>query len=151
MIQLIATIVIIASSVLLFGYWFRYACRLILTAKTAHDYTSEVATANQLSFPGVQSCLQEGASADLDRLRDSLDRDYAMIAYLLRHTANLSDSQAAPERYILAINYRVMRGCYRVSRRFSVDVARRVLEDMSLIVAHLANTMGEQAARAPAT
>jgi hypothetical protein len=146
MIQLIATIVITVSSILLFAYWFRYSCLLIVTAKTAHDYASEVAMANQLSFPGVQSCLQGGADADLDRLRDSLDRDYAMIAYLLKNVAHSSEPEAALERYMLAINYRIMGVCYSISRRFSADVARRALEDMSLVVAHLANAMGEQAA-----
>ena len=150
MIQLVATIVILAGSILLFGYWFRYTCLLILTAKTAHDYASEVAMANQLSFPGVQSCLQERANADLDRLRDSLDRDYAMIAYLLKNAAHSSGPEVGLERYMLSINYRVMGMCYSVSRRFSAAAARRALEDMSLVVAHLANAMGEQAACAPA-
>ena len=59
MIELISTIVIMAGSVLLFGYWFRYTCLLILSARTTRDYAGAVATANQLSFLEVQSVLRE--------------------------------------------------------------------------------------------
>src|SRR5438874_13807062 len=86
MIELIATVIITVSSALLFGYWFRYTCLLILTAKTARDYGCEVAEANHLCFPKVQSKLRERAVANLDRLRDCLDRDYIVVIYMLGHT-----------------------------------------------------------------
>ena len=37
MIELLATTIITVSSVALFGYWFRYTCLLILSAKTTQD------------------------------------------------------------------------------------------------------------------
>src|SRR5690242_21902222 len=94
MIELAATIIITASSALLFVYWFRYTCLLILSAKTTRDYAGEVATANQLSFLEVQAELREGAaSADLDRLHASLERDYAVVSYLLKHAAGAARSE----------------------------------------------------------
>src|SRR3954462_2652271 len=88
MIELIATITITVSSVLLFGYWFRYTCLLILSTKTVRDYASDVAAANQLAFVEIQSQLR-GASPELDRLRQLLDRDYAVLTSLLKHTSGV--------------------------------------------------------------
>jgi hypothetical protein len=49
------------------------------------------------------------------------------------------------------MNYRLMDAWYQVSRRFlSTEAARRALEDMSLVVAHFANVMGERSACAAA-
>jgi hypothetical protein len=142
MLEMVTTAIITGSSVLLFGYWFRYTCLLILTAKTTRDYAGVVAQENQLSFLKVRSQLLNASSADLDRLRDSLDQDYAVLAGLLK---NLSQ-EGALEKHMLAINYRVMRGWYGVSSRFSAQAARQALEEMSSVVAHFASSIGEQAA-----
>src|SRR5450631_544325 len=83
MLELIVTLVITVSSVLMFGYWFRYTCLLILSAKTSRDYAFEIATANQLSFLQVQSELRQNP-ADLDRLKASLDRDLAVVTSLIQ-------------------------------------------------------------------
>ena len=63
MIERIATILITASSVLLFGYWFRYTCLLVLNTKTVRDYASEVAAVHQLGF------LEDFAALGLEKLR----------------------------------------------------------------------------------
>ena len=42
MIELLATTIITLSSVALFGYWFRYTCLLILSARTTRDYAGAV-------------------------------------------------------------------------------------------------------------
>ena len=55
MTELITTVVITVSSILLFGYWFRYSCLLMLSTKTARDYVGAVAAANQLGILEVQS------------------------------------------------------------------------------------------------
>jgi hypothetical protein len=146
MIELLATIVIMASSVLLFGYWFRYTCLLILSARTTRDYAASVAMANQLAFPEVQAQLREIANADLDRLKDALDRDYKVLTYLLKNATNSSDGQDALEKRMLEINYRLMQSWYSVSRRFSPSAACRALDEMASVVAHFANSMGERAA-----
>ena len=145
MIELVTTFTITASSILLFGYWFRYTCLLILSAKTAQDYAREVATANQLGFLGAQSELTANAP-DLDRLRDQLDRDYAVLNRLIR----TSTGDSFIENRMLGINYQVMGTWYRVSRVFSAAAARRALEEMSTVVAHMANAVGENAACAAA-
>jgi len=47
---------------------------------------------------------------------------------------------------MLQLNYRCMAAWSRFSRRFSMQSSCRALEEMSQIVAYLANLMGEQAA-----
>ena len=143
MLEFIATIVITASSALLFGYWFRYTCLLVLNAKTTRDFAGEVAAANQLSFPAVQSQLR-AAGADLGRLHDSLDRDYALLTYLISHAGGAQGEVSLEDR-MLRFNYRLMGAWYRMSRPFSAAAARKALEEMSLVVAHFANVMGERA------
>jgi len=39
-----------------------------------------------------------------------------------------------------------MRACYGVTGAFSPTAARKALEEMSMVVAHFANAMGQQAA-----
>jgi len=145
MIELIATVIITVSSVVLFAYWFRYTCLLILSAKTARDYTTDIAYSKQLGFAEVQAQLKQAASPDLDRLRAALDRDFKVVTDLLKY-AKSGDSQSALETHMLAINYRLMGTWYQVSRHFSESTAARALGEMSMVVAHFANQMGEQAA-----
>ena len=89
MIELITTIIITVSSVLLFGYWFRYTCLLILSAKTTRDFAGEVVMANQLGFLDVQAQLRTSAG-NLDTLRDALDRDYAVLNGLMKKAGDAS-------------------------------------------------------------
>jgi hypothetical protein len=67
---------------------------------------------------------------------------------LLDHSAALPAIQASLEKRMLEIDYRLMRAWYHVSRGFSAATARRAVEEMSLVVAHFANAMGERAAAA---
>jgi len=130
---------------LLFAYWFRYTCLLILNTKTARDYAGDVAAANQLGFLQVQAQLRE-AGADLDGLRSSLDRDYAVLTYLLVHSADSARQDSSVEDRMLKVNYKMISAWYRMSSPFSNSIARSALEEMSMVVAHFANSMGERAA-----
>jgi hypothetical protein len=150
MIELIATVLITVSSVLLFAYWFRYTCLLILSAKTAHDYTTDVAYSNNLGFAAVQAQLQQGNAPDLDRLRAALDNDFLLVRRLMKSLPKTGEAQSALETQMLAFNYRVMGTWYQVTRHVSERTATRALEEMSMVVAHFANLMGEQTASATA-
>ena len=143
MLELIVTLVITVSSALLFAYWFRYTCLLILSAKTTRDYAADIALANQLSFLNVQTQLRDQRPGDLDRLQSALDRDYAVITYLIQHASG--QGEWGMEDRMLQLNYRLMSAWCRVSRGFSPEAARRALDEMSMIVSHFANAMGERA------
>ena len=141
MLDLIVTLVITVSSVLMLGYWFRYSCLLILSAETTRDYAADVAAANQLSFLQVQTDLRE-SSTDLSRLQASLDRDLAVVTSLIQGASG----PWGMEDRMLQLNYRVMGTWCSFSRRFSPEAGRRALDEMSMIVSHFANSLGEQAA-----
>jgi hypothetical protein len=151
MIGLAFTIALTLGSALLLVYWFRYMCLMILSAKTTVDYAAEVATANQLGFVGVQSQLRHAAPVELDRLQAALERDYALLTYLLKNASHSeTEEESSVEAHMLALNYRVMAVWSQMSRRFSVTASTRALEEMAMVVAHLANVMGERAAAASA-
>lgn len=148
-IELILTIGIVAGSALLLAYWFRYTCLLFLSAKTACDYAGDVAMANQLAFLDVQARLRQGSFVDLDPLHRSLERDYTLITFLLKNVAPSTESavqETLTELRMLEVYYRLMGAWYRVSRTFSTEAARSALEQMSVVVEHFANVMGERAA-----
>lgn len=145
MMELLTTFIITSSSLLLFLYWFRYTCLLILSARTTRDYAANVAMANQLNFLEVQSELRRSA-ADLNRLKTSLDRDYRVLTYLLNNAAIAAHGDVAVEERMLEIDYRIMRAWYAVSHNLAPSVACRALNEMSQVVAYFANSMGERCA-----
>jgi len=137
---MITSIAITIISAALFLYWFRYTCLLILNAETTTDYAVDVASANGLSFRRIQTLLTTAASADLDRLNQSLERDYNMVAYLMRHAGDLQVGGDSVEGLMLRVDYRIMQGWYRVSQ------SRAALHEMCRIVSYFANSMGEREA-----
>ena len=142
MLEIIVTSIITVSSVLMLGYWFRYSCLLILSAQTTRDYAADIATANQLSFLKVQAQLRENA-VDLDRLQAALDRDFAVVTYLIQNASG--QGEWGMEDRMLQLNYRLMGAWCSISRSFSPEAGRRALDEMSMIISHFANTMGERA------
>jgi hypothetical protein len=134
---------IAATSLALFLYWFRYSCLLIFAAEMPHDYREEVARANQLSFLEVQSRLRRHEITDLDRLHQCLERDYAIVTDLLERIP-ITRSDTGFEDLMLKIHYHGMRACFRVTRRSLHEFASDALEEMSLVVAHMANQLGER-------
>lgn len=149
MIEVIVTGGMLFGSLFLFAYWFRYTCLLILSTKTARDYAVAIAEVHQLGFPEVQSRLRTCATANLERLHQSLDRDYAVIRQLLQD-ASSAQGQTALEMRMLHMNYNLMSGWARLCQRVSRSAACRALEEMSQVVAHFANAVGEVAAASAA-
>jgi hypothetical protein len=144
-IEAITTVVFTAGSVLLFVYWFRYTCLLILSAKTAHDYAGDLALAKGLRIIEVQSQLRTDRAVDLVGLHAALERDYALIQSLLKRATG---EQSVLENRTLQIHYRTNQVWYGITRSFSATAARQALKGMSMVVAHFANVAGEVAAAA---
>ena len=147
---MLASVFIIGVSVLLFIYWFRYTCLLILNTKSNEGYAEQIAGANQLSFLEARDALNAAkpdtlAKQSLDKVRSSLARDYALLTYLLRHAGYNVDSQSFEQRMIRA-DFQFMRVWYAFVRIFSLQHARGALLEMVSIVDHLASTMGERVA-----
>jgi hypothetical protein len=144
---LFASIFIIVVSLILFVYWFRYTCLLILSAQNAKNYAPQVATANQLTFLEIRSELMQAVPASpLEKLHRSLDRDYRVLTYLLQHAATYNVSGQSVEERILMLDYQIMRIWYALTQPFSRSLARRALLEQATVVNHLANAMGERVA-----
>src|SRR5881394_2937412 len=73
--------VIIFFSVVLFAYWFRYSCLLILQNRSSASPAQAISSG--LTFPVVQKRLKgEDQSVDvLDRLRHDLSNDYRILCF----------------------------------------------------------------------
>jgi hypothetical protein len=143
MLEAIATAILVCGSSLLFAYWFRYACGLILTAKPARSYSDDVAKVNHLGFVAVQKSLRCEAAPDLARFRVSLDRDYYFLTYFLAHGARPA---ASLELLILRLDYRMMAAWCTMISRIAPGVGRRAVDEMATVLAHFADRLGEQAA-----
>jgi hypothetical protein len=137
----ITDFLISATSFVLFFYWFQYVCLLILSARTSRDYSSEIAAANRL-VPDVQTKLRS-AGADLDTLHRRLEKDYAIITDLLKRTPGfIADDRR--ELAMLKIHYRTMSAWFCLTRRSLREASAQALEEMTLVIVHLANTIGER-------
>lgn len=143
MLETAITISIIVGSVILFGYWFRYTCLLILSAKTTRDYAGEVAVANHMSFLEVQAALRNSGPLELDKLHASLDRDYALVTDLIQNAGG--NEEFGVEDRMLKMNYSFARVLYKTAGKLSPDVAKHALDEMSTVISHFANAMGERA------
>lgn len=134
---------IVLFSVVLFVYWFRYSCLLVLQNRTSS--TTQYATSSALSFPSVQERLksQEGSIDTLDQLHRLLSNDYRIVCFLLRCSA---ENDVDPiERRLLMMDYWILQGWYSMARRTAPVQARKALEEMSTIVSYFASSVGRHA------
>ncbi|MGA2193921.1 MAG: hypothetical protein ABSH40_01530 [Bryobacteraceae bacterium] len=135
---MLASVLIIVISAVLFAYWFRYSCILLLR-NSAAPATSPVDA--RFRFIQVQESLK--SDLELDPLHKSLQRDYQILCYLLRHAAGLE--LASFEDRILVLDYKVMQAWYRLTRTAAPAQARRALVEMSEVLGILVRRLGEQA------
>ena len=142
---MIASAIITAFSLGSVLAWFRYSCGLILSAKPAHDYTPQVAAANELGFLEVQQNLpQANERRVLDMLRKKLERDYHLLSYLLDHSPALHTGSEGFEQRMMMLDFELMKAYYALASLLSRSKARRALQEMTQVVCYFANTMGER-------
>jgi hypothetical protein len=133
-----ASILIIAFSLALFIYWFRYSCILVL-----RNYSTDARPVadSRFSFASVQEQLQSGQ--ELDPLHKALNRDYQVITFLIQHAAGL-EMRSFEER-LLVLDYRVMHLWYRMTRVAAPEQARNALVEMASVVGVLVGKISERA------
>lgn len=139
---MITGILIIAFSAVLLIYWFRYCCILLIRTHAEQQLAAAPACDAHFNLTSVRERLR--TEPELDTLRRSLDRDYAVFTYLLQHAAGLQATSI--EDRLLVIDYKVMQGWYLVTRTAAPVQARRALEEMATVLALLVGKMGERAA-----
>lgn len=133
---MLASVLIIAFSLVLFVYWFRYSCILLL--RNSADQQAPVGDFNYIT---VQQGLKAGL--ELDPLHQSLDRDYRVLTYLFEHAAGLELEHL--EYRLLVLDYRVMQGWYRLTKSAAPQQARRALAEMADILGVFVGRIGAQA------
>ena len=133
---MIASVLIISFSLVLFVYWFRYSCLLLLRQGSEQP----VAAPGRFDYAAVQQSLKTGM--ELDPLRQSLDRDYRLLTYLLEHAAGLELEQL--EYRLLVLDYRMMQSWYRLTKLAAPGQARRALGEMADVLHVLVGRIGEQ-------
>ena len=135
---MLASILIIGFSLILFVYWFRYSCILLLRnfAEQPKPVSDE-----RFSFAEVQTRLK--SDLELDPLRQALDRDFRMISYLLYHAPDLG-LQSFEDR-LLIWDYKVMQTYYRFTHTAFPVQARNALSEMASVLGLLSQKIGEQA------
>ena len=139
---MVETILILAFSLALFVYWFRYTVLLLLNDEQVAGHTTVI---GQLSVLETREALRR-AQADLalDRLHHALDKDYRMLRYLLDHAPGMGLRPV--EHYMLILDYRLMKAWYCLTRNASTRQARRALDEMAGVLSYIAYKMGERVA-----
>jgi hypothetical protein len=124
-------ILIIAFSLTLLVYWFRYSCILLI-----RNSAEAVAAPVDSRFHVAEVQAQLHTDSDLDPLHAKLDRDYAMFVYLVEHAAGLQLNSI--EDRLLVIDYRVMRFWYRLTHLIAPERSRVALVEMTTVMGILA-------------
>ena len=138
-----AAIFVAGASIILLGYWFRYTSMLILSTKTSQDFSYDIAHAHELGFHEARAALATAPATRFDSLLSSIDHDYRLMSALLRNV-EAPESRSTLEDAILRIDFIGLKLAYRLALPFSENIARRTLAEMSDVVAHFANSVGER-------
>jgi len=136
---MIAGILIITFSFVLFVYWFRYSCVLLLR-NAAERSASTQADDERFSIAQVMERLK--AEPELEPLERALERDYHVVTYLISHAADLE--LASIENRLLILDYRIMRLWSRLTRTMAPEQSRKALTEMASVLGVLVREMSMQ-------
>ena len=137
---MVAVTLILAFSGALFLYWFRYSCLLILQTRSSRS--TEPGSSRVFSFPTVRESLHldDLATDSLDQLEGQLLSDFSILRPLV---ASAPETGLDPvERWMLVVDYKLMRLWYFSTRRTSVPSAKKALAEMSDILGYFASSLG---------
>jgi len=137
---MIASLTIIAVSLLLFVYWFHSVCALIIRGSQAAECKLEATI--RLSFLEAPQKLTTDSPVLLDEFYQVLLRDHAILTDLLEGLAGPTST----EKRLLAADFQILQIWYSLTRRLSLDLTRSALSDMSGILKLFAIEIGQQAA-----
>src|SRR5204863_6220870 len=135
---MIASILILALSAVLFGYWFRYSCVLLLrNAQSRLDPARRPDERYSIGFvlDHVQTAIQ------LEPLESALSRDYQMLTYLIQNAADLE--MASIENRLLILDYKLMRLWYRATRTIAPAQSRKALAEMASVLGAVAGQIDD--------
>jgi hypothetical protein len=136
---MITGVFIIAISAILFIYWLRYSCVMLLGSARERAEMSRVAD-ERFSVSSVWERLK--TEGDLGSLERALERDYTVVTYLIEHAADLE--LASIENKLLVLDYKLMRVWSRLTRTVAPEQSRKALSEMASVLSVLVSQMGEQ-------
>ena len=136
---MITSVFIIAISVILFVYWLRYSCVMLLRSAEERGEVSKGAD-ERFNVASVRERLK--TDGDLDPLELALERDYHVVTYLIEHAADLE--LASIENKLLVLDYKLMRLWFRVTRTVAPQQSRKALSEMASVLSVLVGQMGDQ-------
>jgi hypothetical protein len=130
---MVETILILAFSLTLFVYWFRYTILLLLSEEEEH-VAGHTTVIDQLSVLETREALRRApGDLPLAPLHRALENDYRMLRYLLNHAAGMGLRPV--EHYLLILDYGVMKGWFRLTR------SKRALDEMAGVLTYIAYKM----------
>jgi len=136
---MITSVFIIAISVILFAYWLRYSCVLLLRNAQEHSSTN---SQDDERF-AISSVLQRlKTESDLAPLEHALERDYHVVTYIIEHATDLELSSI--ENKLLILDYKLMRIWSRITRTLAPQQSRKALSEMADVLHVLVVQMGDQ-------
>uniref|UniRef100_Q01UH6 Uncharacterized protein n=1 Tax=Solibacter usitatus (strain Ellin6076) TaxID=234267 RepID=Q01UH6_SOLUE len=136
---MIAGIFIITVSAILFAYWLRYSCVLLMSNA---EESSAMSTEFDSRF-NVSTVMERLKTEDeLGPLERALERDYHVVTYLIQHAADLE--LGSIENRLLILDYRLMRVWSRITRTLAPVQSRRALVEMASVLSVLVHQMGAQ-------
>jgi hypothetical protein len=138
---MVVSILIIGFSLVLFVYWFRYCCILLLRNSQEQLAATPVPEDTRFGVAGVIERLR--TEEKLNLIHQALNRDYQVFTYLVQHAAGLELS-SMEDRLLLA-DYRLMQLWYRITLTAAPRQAREALAQMASILNVLVRRMGQQA------
>jgi len=138
---MLASLLIIGISAILFAYWFRYSCILLLRNAAEQFEAVSAESDSRFNVADVQARLRSNEA--LDPLHSALNRDYQVLTYLVQHAAGLELTSF--EDRLLVLDYQVMQCYYRVTRNLFPEQARAALTEMATVLDVLVHKMGQQA------
>jgi hypothetical protein len=136
---MIASILIIAFSIVMFVYWFRYSCLLLLRG-AAEQAELSAAQDKRFSVSEVMEGLKTGQ--ELEPLQRSLDRDYHVLKYLIEHAADLE--LVSIENRLLILDYKLMHCWFNLTRTLAPVQSRQALTEMASVLVVLVRKMSQQ-------
>lgn len=136
------SILILIIAPILFAYWFRYTCLLVLQSRCDERRAAAVAATIRLNFADVQKSLGSSLrTTPLDRLHEMLEDDYQTLTDLLKPLGGTEGL----DRRLLLLNYQLMRRWYSICRTVFPEQSRAALAEMARILQFLAGDFGQRA------
>ena len=134
---MVTSVFIVAISAVLFVYWLRYSCGMLLQG--AQERSTMPSMADE-RFSASSALERLETEADLASLERALERDYRVVTYIIEHATDLE--LASIENKLLVLDYQMMRLWSRLTRSLAPQVSRKALSEMASVLRVLASQMG---------